>query len=121
MTPGFQPRLLEVTLEADDRPHGIVLAAFGAGTVPTAKRSLAPTVEKAIDMGIEVMVITQAYGLVDLSLYQNSRALAEAGAISGGRMTVEAAVPKLMHALAIYDEPEARRAYLQRNIAGELG
>jgi L-asparaginase len=121
MTPGFNPRLFELMLEAEDHPHGIVLAAFGAGTVPTAKRSLAPTVEKAVGLGIEVLVITQAYGLVDLSLYQNSRKLAEVGAVSGGRMTVEAAVPKLMHALAIYDDAEARRAYLQRNVAGELG
>jgi L-asparaginase len=121
VTPGFQPRLLEVILEADDHPHGIVLAAFGAGTVPTEKRSLAPVVERAMDRGIEVLVITQAYGAVDLSLYHNSRQLAEAGAISGGRMNVEAAVPKLMHALALYADRDARRAYLERDVAGELG
>lgn len=121
LTPGFQPRLLDVALDAEDHPHGVVLAAFGAGTVPAGDHSLAPVVEKAIDLGVEVLVITQSFGLVDLSLYQNSRQLAEAGAVSGGRMTIEAAVPKLMHSLALYDEPEARRAYLLRNVAGELG
>ncbi len=121
LTPGFDPRLLELVLDADDRPHGIVLAAFGAGTVPTEKRSLGPLVERAIALGVEVLVITQSYGMVDLSLYENSRRLADAGALSGGRMTIEAAVPKLMHALAVYDERDARRAYLQRNVAGELG
>jgi L-asparaginase len=121
LTPGFQPRLLDVALDAEDHPHGVVLAAFGAGTVPAGDHSLAPVVEKAIDLGVEVLVITQSYGMVDLSLYQNSRQLAEVGAVSGGRMTIEAAVPKLMHALAIYDDREARRAYLRRNVAGELG
>ncbi len=121
VTPGFQPRLLQASLESEDHPHGIVLAAFGAGTVPTERRSLVPVVEQAMERGIEVLVITQAYGHVDLSLYQNSRQLAEAGAISGRRMTVESAVPKLMHALAIHPDRESRQAYLERNVAGELG
>lgn len=121
MTPGFRPRLLEATLEGADHPRGVVLAAFGAGTVPTHDRSLAPVIERAITRGIEVLVITQSYGMVDLSLYQNSRKLADAGAVSGGRMTIEAAVPKLMHALAVHDDRDARRAYLGRNVAGELG
>ncbi|MFW5968427.1 MAG: asparaginase [Persicimonas sp.] len=121
VTPGFRPDLLEATLRADDPPRGIVLAAFGAGTVPTEHSSIVALVERAIDHDVEVLVITQAYGAVDLSLYENSRMLAEAGAVSGGRMTVEAAVPKLMHALAAHPDRDDRRAYLQRNVAGELG
>ena len=33
----------------------------------------------------------------------------------------EAAIPKLMHALAAYSDPDARRRYLQWNVAGEMG
>lgn len=121
VTPGFQSRLLELVLEAEGRPRGIVLAAFGSGTVPTEERSLTPLVERAVGLGVDVLVITQSYGTVDLSLYQNSRRLAEAGAVSGGRMTVEAAVPKLMHALAVHPDRTSRHAYLRRNVAGELG
>ncbi|AWV89350.1 asparaginase [Bradymonas sediminis] len=124
MTPGFQPQMLEMLLGMPQPPHGVIIAGFGSGTVPREKGSLAPAVKRATEMGIEVLVITQCYGTVDLDLYQNSRQLAEAGAISGGRMTLEAAVPKLMHALALYPDPHAQReercAYLQRNIAGEL-
>jgi L-asparaginase len=120
MTPGFRPEMLELLLELPNRPHGIIVAGFGSGTVPREKGSLAPAVKRATELGIEVLVITQSYGTVDLGLYQNSRQLAEAGAISGGRMNLEAAVPKLMHALALHPDRDQRRAYLQRNIAGEL-
>lgn len=120
MTPGFRPRMLEMLLDLSHRPKGIIVAGFGAGTVPREKGSLAPAVRRATDLGIEVVVITQSFGSVDLSLYQNSRQLAEARAISGGRMNLEAAVPKLMHALALFSDRDERRAYLQQNIAGEL-
>jgi len=124
MTPGFRPRMFEMLLDLPHPPRGVIVAGFGSGTVPREKGSLAPALKRATQMGIEVLVITQSHGTVDLDLYQNSRQLAEAGAISGGRMTLEAAVPKLMHALALFPDASTqrddRRAYLQRNIAGEL-
>lgn len=120
ITPGFQPRMLDMLLDSAHPPRGIIIAGFGSGTVPREEGALARATRRATDLGIEVMVITQSWGSVDLSLYPNSRQLADAGALSGGRMMLEAAVPKLMHALAIFEERDARRAYLLKNIAGEL-
>jgi L-asparaginase len=97
-----------------------VLAAFGVGTVPVRARSLAPVLRRAVDGGIDVLVVTQRGGVVDLGMYKNSTVLADAGAIAGGEMRIEAAVPKLMHALAAFPERAARRAYLERDVAGEL-
>ncbi|TVQ99321.1 MAG: asparaginase [Deltaproteobacteria bacterium] len=101
--------------------RGVVLVTFGVGTAPTARDPVAPLVRDWVEHGIEVLVITQSAGWVDLSLYENSRALADAGAIAGGRMTIEAGVTKMMHALARSDDPQDRRTWLERNVAGELG
>lgn len=119
VTPGFNPEIFDALLASKHQPRGIVLAAFGSGTVPTKHHALAPVVERAAEAGTEVLVVTQSYGRVDLELYDNSRHLADAGAISGGSMLVEAAVPKLMHAIAVYDDRDQRRSYLGRNVAGE--
>ncbi|MEZ4236021.1 MAG: asparaginase [Myxococcota bacterium] len=102
-------------------PHlrGVVLAAFGVGTVPDD--GTARAVADAVDRGVEVVVTTQWGGVVDLGLYRNSQRLREAGAIDGGQMRIEAAVPKLMHALAVLPDREARAAYLLRDVAGERG
>ncbi|MFB6373000.1 MAG: asparaginase [Bradymonadaceae bacterium] len=118
--PGLEPSVLEAMLEADDRPRGFVLAAFGVGTIPTETRPLAPVVAEATDRGLDVLVVTQSSGKVDLDLYENSIALRETGAISGGEMGIEAAVTKLMHALAKFDDGDDRRDYLRTDIAGEL-
>jgi L-asparaginase len=119
VTPGFNTDIFDALLSYDFRPEGVVLAAFGSGTVPTKHHALAPVVARAVSAGTEVLVVTQSYGRVDLELYDNSRHLADAGAISGGSMLVEAAVPKLMHAIAVYEDREKRRQYLATNVAGE--
>lgn len=120
VSPGLEPELLLRLI--DDSPlRGIVLAAYGVGTVPTQERALAPVVRRAVDQGIDVVVVTQHGGVVRLDTYRNSEGLRDAGAISGGEMLVEAAVPKLMHALAVFPDREARRAWLETDVAGEMG
>jgi L-asparaginase len=120
VTPGMGPELLRDVLEDPVPPRGLVLAAFGSGTIPSRVRPLAPVVAEAIaQRGVEVLVITQAGGHVDLSLYENSRPLLEAGAVEGGSMGVEAAVTKLMHALATRPDRPDRRRYLETDVAGE--
>jgi len=118
VTPGLRPDTVARRLE-DPQLRGVVVAAFGVGTVPTASRALAPVLGRAVARGIEVLVVTQWGGTVDLGLYKNSIALRDTGCIPGGAMRVEAAVPKLMHALARYGDATERRAYLLRDVAGE--
>lgn len=120
VTPGFDPSIFDSLLASDTPPRGLVLAAFGSGTVPTRQKSLGPAVQRAVAAGTEILVVTQSYGRVELDLYQNSRHLAAAGAISAGSMLVEAAVPKLMHALAVFARRVERQRYLTRDVAGEL-
>ncbi len=118
--PGFDPDHLRRIVEADAPPKGIVVAAYGVGTVPSQQRAISPLVTRAIERGIDVLVATQSSGKVDLGLYENSLPLAEAGAIGAGAMTLESAVTKMMHALATWpDDRDARRRYLETDVAGE--
>lgn len=116
LTPGQQTAWIAARLQQPEL-RGIVLAAFGAGTLPD--NGLANEIRAAVDRGVEVVVITQWGGQTDLSLYRNSRVLRDAGVVSGGQMRISAAVPKLMHALAAYPSRETRRAYLMQDVAGE--
>jgi L-asparaginase len=120
LTPAMQPALLDAITHAPGL-RGIVLVAFGLGTAPTTFHPIADVLREAVDRGLEVVVVSQSLGPVDLMLYKNSRSLAEAGCLSGGRLRVEAAATKLMHALALHPtDRAARRRYLAWNVAGEL-
>lgn len=119
MTPGLSPGAMESFLSTGVR--GLVLAAYGLGTVPRLRRDFASVVRQGIDHGVPIVVVSQTAGKVDLSLYDNSRVLEDAGAISGGSMRIEAATTKLMHALANYPSLEEIRHVLTEDIAGELG
>lgn len=122
VTPGMSTSWLDGITTHPDTIRGIVLVAFGSGTVPIATGALCTQVANWTRAGLDVLVTTDSHGCIDLSLYRNSRALAETGALSAERMTLEASVTKLMHALARFPaEPERRREYLREDIAGELG
>lgn len=117
--PGMRPELVDACVDTGLR--GLVLAAYGVGTAPTSVRPIAPAIARAVDAGVEVLVVTQSTGNVDLRMYKNSQPLADAGALEGGQMRSEAAVAKLAHALAISDDRDERAAYLRRDVAGERG
>jgi L-asparaginase len=119
VAPGIHADWMLARLD-DSALKGVVLAAFGVGTVPRLG-GLVEAVARAVARGVDVLVVTQWGGRVDLDAYRNSQALHHAGALSGGQMRIEAAVPKLMHALAAYPDPAARRTYLLRDEAGERG
>ncbi len=121
VSPGMNPAHFRSLASPESGLRGLVLAAYGLGTVPTGDPDVAAVVADAVDAGIDVLTVTQSAGRIDLSQYENSRALRDAGAISGGEMTVEAAVTKLMHGLANFTDRDSRRAYLLSNVAGERG
>lgn len=120
IVPGMKPELLRHLLTPTDEIQGVVLVAFGLGTIPTHARDLAPALRTLTDAKIPLLVITQSTGSVALGRYQNSLELLDMGAISGGSMQLEAATTKLMHALAISPDLQQRRRYLEWNVAGEL-
>lgn len=117
--PGLDPSLVLPLLP---RLRGLVVEAYGAGTVPVSRalgRSLEPVLREAGRLGLLVVFVSQAVrDGVDLSLYESGAVARRHGVISGGDMTVAAATTKLMHALATR-RGAARVAYLERPVAGE--
>ena len=104
---------------AGTNTRGVVLAAFGVGTLPHRDGAVREGVRALVDAGIAVLVVTQHGGRVNLDVYRNSAMLREVGAMSGGSMRIEAAVPKLMHGLAAFEDPSELHAYIARDVAGE--
>ena len=117
--PGLDPRIPMAILP---NVKGLVVEAYGAGNFPSdpsLHRSLTPVFERARTLGLPVVVVSQApRNGVDLSLYESGHQARSYGAISGGDLTVSAAVVKLMHGLGNY-RGDALRKYLERSVAGE--
>jgi L-asparaginase len=116
--PGIDGYVVDAVLS---RPglRGVVLEAYGAGNGPTDGWFLDP-LRSAVDRGVTVVVTTQcrAGGVVG-GLYATGSALLATGAVSGGDMTFEAALTKLM-VLTDRHGPDDVRRLMQEDLAGEL-
>ncbi len=95
LAPGTPASALRGLLSAEIR--GVVLEAFGAGNIPLLDGSMPELLREVTERGITVVIVSGSeHGAVDLRLYEGGRAALAAGAISGGSLTAEAAVVKLM-------------------------
>ena len=116
--PGLDPDLVRGAIRLGVR--GLVLEAYGTGTLPNLVGSLMPALEEARERGVPVVVVSQCLrGFVELGRYEGGTAAAAAGAISGGDMTVEAALAKMMIGLARYGTGEELRAFFAASVVGE--
>jgi L-asparaginase len=116
--PGLNPKLVQGAVRAGVR--GLVLEAYGTGNLPHLSGSLIPALDEARARGVAVVIVSQCpRGAVDMRRYAGGAAAAAAGAISGGDMTVEAAIAKTMIALARYDDHGQLRAWLETDVVGE--
>jgi len=118
VAPGIHPNLLRGALRAGVR--GLVLTTYGTGNFPHLAGSLIPALEEARERSVPVLVVSQCpRGHVDMKRYAGGAQAEAAGAISGGDMTVEAAIAKLMICLGRFGPGDELRAYLERDIVGE--
>ncbi len=98
---------------------GLVLETFGSGNAPSSKWFV-EMLRAAITKGLIVLNISQCPGgMVTQGKYETSKALEEMGVISGGDMTVEAAVTKLMLLLGELG-PAGAREKIGVQLAGEM-
>jgi L-asparaginase len=99
LVPGFDDLVLRSAItNTDIGLRAVVLQLYGTGNLPSAKSSLLETLTEARERGILVVATTQCpTGAVMLGKYAVGHALASAGVVSGGDMTLEAASTKLAY------------------------
>lgn len=117
--PGIGAPQLDALL--DSGLQGLVLECFGSGTGPSDNPAFLASLQRAHQQGTCVVAITQCHeGGVELDVYEAGSRLREAGVLSGGGMTREAAFGKL-HALigASLSQDEVRR-FVELDMCGEL-
>ncbi|WP_043562356.1 asparaginase [Actinomyces israelii] len=102
-------------------PDAVILRAFGVGNVPSAQPGLTDVVADAVEAGTAVVVASQCHQAeVVLGRYETGDAIARAGAVGSGDMTLEATYAKVQFLLAQGLRGGELAARVGRSIAGEL-
>ncbi|MCO7505058.1 MULTISPECIES: asparaginase [unclassified Pseudomonas] len=119
LVPGLDAALLQATL--DSGVQGLVLECYGSGTGPCDDDAFVAVLEQACARDIVVVAITQCHeGGVELEVYAAGSRLREAGVLSGGGMTREAAFGKLQALLGSRLPVDEVRRLVGLDLAGEL-
>jgi L-asparaginase len=115
--PGVQYDLLEYMIESDFR--AILINALGNGNAANDEAFKA-LLKRAKEKNIPIFVRSQCVeGSVDFGLYAASSLFSDAGAISAGTMTMEAALAKLQILCSEFDDAEKVIDWFHRPVARE--
>lgn len=99
----------------------LVLESYGTGNGPSNDRQLMEVFKQATDRGTVIVSCTQCpHGMINQTNYAAGTAFHEAGVISGGDMTVEAALCKLQYLFTHYSDVEEIKQLVGTDLVGEL-
>lgn len=117
------PGITAATVRAFLQPpmQGVVLETYGSGNAPDNRSDLLEELKKATDAGVIIVNCTQCLrGTVSTS-YATGKVLIDAGLITGGDMTPEAALSKLSYVLAKKGlDLDAKKKMMSHNLRGEM-
>lgn len=117
--PGFNSAILANVLQTPLR--GLVLESYGAGNGPSNDKNFLRVVREAVDRDIVIVNVSQCrHGEVFQTEYATGRALHDAGIVSGGDMTIEAALTKLMYLFDHCETVDHVKQEIGRNLVGEI-
>ncbi|MDI9356619.1 MAG: asparaginase [Chitinophagaceae bacterium] len=117
--PGINKHIVE-SIFAIKGLKGIILESYGSGNIINEKW-LISCLKKNIDRGIIVFNVSQCVGgTVVHGKYETSSILNDIGVLSGGDITTEAAVTKLMFLLSREKDIDSVKTKLVIPLAGEM-
>lgn len=119
MFPGVTKEILFAILSTPNL-EGVILETYGAGNTTTESWFI-DLLEEAIKKGIHIINVTQCSGgSVIMGQYETSTKLKNIGLISGGDMTTEAAITKLMYLLTKNLLAEDFKVNFEHSLRGEI-
>lgn len=117
--PGMHESVSEAIL-GNPNIRGVILRTFGSGNGPSDK-ALFKSLWKAVDRGVKVANISQCNGGgVIQGKYEASKVFLEMGILSGGDMTFEAGLTKMMYLLGQDLSHEEFKRLYESDLRGEL-
>ncbi|QNM85233.1 asparaginase [Polaribacter pectinis] len=117
--PGITKAVVESILNIKNL-KGVVIETYGSGNAPNENWFL-DLLKEATLKGIKIVNVTQcAGGSVILGHYDTSVSLKEIGVISGGDITTESAIAKLMYLLSENLSNEAFKSFFETPLRGEI-